>query len=536
MKKYLYSMLMLAVSAFAFTSCEDVPEPYAIPGSGAGDGETTLPEGTYLDASFAKDFGTFELKHIEGTEWVIDFSTAKASGYDNASKVTTPSKSYLVSPAFDLTKSESAYLQFEYIYRYKRAGAENKVLITDNYTGDPTTTTWEDMTGTLTEGSDWETFITYQKAIDTKYLGKNAVRIALYYSCNDQSSTWEVKNLTVKEGKIESSTPDTPDTPTPPADGTYINETFASGFGVFAVNTIKGNDWIIDFSTAKASGYDNATQTTTPSESYLVAPAIDLSAAKEVAISFEYILRYVTKDGSPVAGVNNKVLITNNYTGDPTTTQWTDITGTLTEGTDWKTFSKYTVAVPAEFISQSNVVIAFYYTCESSSGTWEIKNLTVKDGKLGSENAGDNEGGNEGGNTPADGAVDASSWGLENAAVLSTLTMPDGATLTFDAGTNKNGPKYYTTGQAFRMYPTNSMRVDAAKTIKSVTFVCDVYNGTTYNASGDITATLGTVSVSNEVVTINDINSNSVTITNASQTTGAPSQIRMKSIAITYAE
>lgn len=34
MKKILLSMLAITMAAFTFTSCEDVPEPYEIPGGG----------------------------------------------------------------------------------------------------------------------------------------------------------------------------------------------------------------------------------------------------------------------------------------------------------------------------------------------------------------------------------------------------------------------------------------------------------------------------------------------------------------------
>ena len=33
MKKFIYSMFALAISAMTFTSCEDVPAPYALPGN-----------------------------------------------------------------------------------------------------------------------------------------------------------------------------------------------------------------------------------------------------------------------------------------------------------------------------------------------------------------------------------------------------------------------------------------------------------------------------------------------------------------------
>ena len=40
MKKILYTIMALAISAFALQSCEDVPEPYTIPGQETGGGDT----------------------------------------------------------------------------------------------------------------------------------------------------------------------------------------------------------------------------------------------------------------------------------------------------------------------------------------------------------------------------------------------------------------------------------------------------------------------------------------------------------------
>ena len=38
MKKYIFSVLMAAMAAFTFSSCEDVPEPYTLPTQPAGPG------------------------------------------------------------------------------------------------------------------------------------------------------------------------------------------------------------------------------------------------------------------------------------------------------------------------------------------------------------------------------------------------------------------------------------------------------------------------------------------------------------------
>lgn len=129
-----------------------------------------------------------------------------------------------------------------------------------------------------------------------------------------------------------------------------------------------------------------------------------------------------------------------------------------------------------------------------------------------------------------------SEMGYENAAEMTTITLSDGTTLTFDAGGNQNGPKYYNTGKGIRMYPKNSMKVSSSKKIASIVMTCDVYNGVTYNASGDLQANPGTTAVSDNTVTFGGINNQECTITNTSTTTGAPSQVRMTQLKIVYAE
>lgn len=201
MKKFFYLVMMLAIAAF--TSCEDVPAPYDDPNNHPGP-EPEVDENLILEETFGKNFGSFEVVTLEGTPWVINYGTATGTGYDSKTKENTPSKSYLVSDDIDLTGVDQAYIQFEYIFRYKSNPGEDKVLITDNYKGDPTTTDWTDITGTLTEGSDWDTFAKYVHVIEQQFLGKNCVRIALYYSGTEKGSrTWEVKNLKIRKGEPE---------------------------------------------------------------------------------------------------------------------------------------------------------------------------------------------------------------------------------------------------------------------------------------------------------------------------------------------
>lgn len=198
MKKNIVSMCMVALAAITFISCENVPSPYNNPNGNKG--ETN--EGIYLNETFSSNLGKFTTVTPKGIAWQHNFGTATATGYNAKDKTNTESESYLVSPIIDLAKAKQAYLQFEYIIRYLSHNGANKVLITKKYTGNPTTTVWEDITGTLKEGSNWTDFTTYAKNLDAKYIG-DTLRIAFYYSSTTTGSrTWEIKNVVVKEGTV----------------------------------------------------------------------------------------------------------------------------------------------------------------------------------------------------------------------------------------------------------------------------------------------------------------------------------------------
>ena len=391
-------MIALAMTAMTFTSCEDVPAPYDYPGTGGNEGGGELAEGVYLDQNFSTSLGDFQsVGSNPNIAWAIDYSSACITGYKDYNGDGTKSNeagvTYLVSPEIDLTAATKAHVEMNHAMRYERAdiNTNNSLLICKDYAGDPTTANWVAIPYS-TDGINGTSFdfVDVSANIPDEFIGSK-VRLALRHTCTaSQSSTWEVKSLSVKEGEAEISGGGE-DTPNPPVEGEYINETFATSFGSFTEKTVKGTPWVIDYSCAKATGYDNSSKTTTPSESYLVSKAIDLSASKGAVVNFEYILRYYTNYGAEKPGVADKVLITDNYTGDVTTTKWTDIRGTLTEGSDWNTWYKYSVNIPAEMLGKKAVVVALYYACEDNSATWEVKNFVVKDGEA------SNEGGNEGG-------------------------------------------------------------------------------------------------------------------------------------------
>lgn len=185
----------------------------------------------------------------------------------------------------------------------------------------------------------------------------------------------------------------------------------------------------------------------------------------------------------------------------------------------------------------TNYVGKYGSTLETLANQSYLYSLNGEGGSGGEEPGGDDEpiiGGEVSGNSVI---VKANGFGLEDNTELSTLTLVDGTTLTFAKNDGNNAPKFYTLGSgSFRMYPSNTLTINSTKTIESVDVTCDEYNGTIYNASGDISTSAGTINVDGAAVTVTGVSANNLTLTNTSTTTGAKSQIRIVELIINYAE
>lgn len=394
MKKIFLSMLAITMAAFTFTSCEDVPEPYGIPGEeiGGGDAATAEPSG---DGTQANPFNV-----AAAIKYIQDGGSETTDMYVKGIVVSVDKGSF--NPTY----------------------GSLKYYISDNGT----------------TSNQFRVYNGYAGPNRTKFSGEDALKpgdiVVICGKLVNYSGTLEFTtgNYVVSINGSGDFGGDSGDDQ--PTDGTYINETFANSFGSFTVNTVKGTPWTIDsYGYAKATGFVAQGQPATPSASYIVSKAINMTSAKEAKVSFDYILRYVTNYDEPIAGIENKVLVTSNYTGDPTTTQWTDITGTLTEVRDWKTWTKFTADVPADIMGKNNVVFALYYACEESSGTWEVKNFTVKEGK---EEGGDTPGGDTGDVNATNGDFETWVNGLPN----NWKTASTAGNATLSQSTDAHGGSY----------------------------------------------------------------------------------------------
>ncbi len=488
MKKIIYSLFVLAMAAFTFSSCEDVPAPYDMP---------TKPETPELQPTGSGTAADpFNIAAVE--KYIDEGESAETEIYVKGKVVSVKQGSF-----------DPQYGSLKY-YISEDGTATNQFYVYNGYAGPNR----------------------------TKFSGEDALKpgdeVVICGKVDNYQGTKEflVGNYIVSlNGQGGTTTPDTP------TDG-YINETFNKSFGTFTLKNIKGTPWVIDsYGYAKATGYENTSKVTTPSESYLVSKAIDLSSSKGAALKFSYILRYATYNGEPTEGVKNQVLITENYTGDPATTKWTNITGTLTEGTDWKTWSTYTYDL-TPYKGKKNIVIALHYACEAKSGTWQIKELTVKEGTPTVEpgtpdTPSTTEGISVNGLTVTltnSGATAGESLKVEDLSTLkldanpTEFTLSDGTIFKLDSNGNKTKPAYNEKAKELRIYANNIMTITGSKNIAKIILTCTHDNNKNTDCVGNETATI-------------KFSGKTATYTNVfTGTTGGGVQLRIKSIEIVYAK
>lgn len=489
MKKIIYSLFVLAMAAFTFSSCEDVPAPYDMP-TKPETPEELQPTGSGTAAD------PFNIAAVE--KYIDEGGSAETEIYVKGKVVSVKQGSF-----------DPQYGSLKY-YISEDGTATNQFYVYNGYAGPNR----------------------------TKFSGEDALKpgdeVVICGKVDNYQGTKEflVGNYIVSlNGQGGTTTPDTP------TDG-YINETFNKSFGTFTLKNIKGTPWVIDsYGYAKATGYENTSKVTTPSESYLVSKAIDLSSSKGATLKFSYILRYATYNGEPTEGVKNQVLITENYTGDPATTKWTNITGTLTEGTDWKTWSTYTYDL-TPYKGKKNIVIALHYACEAKSGTWQIKELTVKEGTPTVEpgtpdTPSTTEGISVNGLTVTltnSGATAGESLKVEDLSTLkldanpTEFTLSDGTIFKLDSNGNKTKPAYNEKAKELRIYANNIMTITGSKNIAKIILTCTHDNNKNTDCVGNETATI-------------KFSGKTATYTNVfTGTTGGGVQLRIKSIEIVYAK
>ncbi len=584
MKKIFKTMLAVAIAAFTFTSCEDVPEPYELPGSGTETPEVPSTGEAVGDGTLENPFNS-----VAANNYVASLPAGAESDKDIYIKGKVVSVKEQFSTQFgnatfyisDDGTSKGQFYVFRTLYlgNKKYTDGDNikvgdEVIIcgkVTNYMGNtPETVTNKSyiysLNGKTADGGS-DTPATGEAkgngTLDNPYNSIAANQLASSLADGAESEAVYIKGK-IASIKEQFSTQYGNATFYISDDGTdngtfYVFRTLYLGNQKYSGgDNIKVGDEVIIY--GKVCNYMGNTPETVQNGSYLYSlngktadgcsdtPTDGAKGDGTLENPYNSIaansVASALKDGelSDIVYIKGKVATIREQYG----TQYGNATFTISDdGTTTGEFLvfralylnnvKYT---EGEVLHVGDDVVVCGKLCnymgntpETVTGEAYLYSLTC--------NGGTEEPENPGGGDDADGksiTLVPSEMGYENAAEMTTITLSDGTTITFDGGGNQNTPKYYNTGKGIRMYPKNSMKVSSSKKIASIVMTCDVYNGTTYNASGDLQANPGTVKVADNIVTFDAINSNDCTITNASTTTGAPSQVRMTQLKIVYAE
>lgn len=262
MKTLLKSLFVLALGAFACSGCEDVPEPYTIPGQGNGTGGSNNDGGLTYSSTSLSDW---TVKTVKGTPWDQGSSYAKASGYDYDSKSTVETETWLVSPKVNTTTATGAVIDVDHVIRYVRNDnelANHKLYVSKDYTDDVTTATWTELDYQAVESTtnDWTFYAAAPIALPEAFLNSDVV-FAFKFVCNSSNSTtWELKNFKVTEGTA-SGKPDDPGTETP-NEYTYTPATSVAAGNYLICTDVDGKGMLAQGLGSKTYGWLSPTEVT----------------------------------------------------------------------------------------------------------------------------------------------------------------------------------------------------------------------------------------------------------------------------------
>ena len=386
MKKF--SILIAALLGLTLTACEDVPAPYEVIFN-----DDTQPdfEGAILPYTSANLSAGFEIytpsDYPSIASWSTGSSYVQITGYVDAdgdgTKEYNYTQSWLISPALYTATTESLVLNFDYTIRYANSmnaaelAANHKVLVSKDYDGDVALATWKELNfkPKASPYSDWTLYGSGDIEIPAEYQNCDNVHVAFYYQVTDlkKVSTWELQNLMIYAGIPE----ETPDEPVDTGETREMPWTSAS-LNDFKAVTVKGIDWSLGSTYAKASGYVNSSYTET--DAWLVSPAINTKTSSGVVIDVQHVIRY-TNSAADLA--NHTMWASTDYDGDVSKATWTKLNykPEASPTNTWDFYPAKTVGLPEALLNKDKVYIAYRYQCTSErASTWELKEFSIKEG------------------------------------------------------------------------------------------------------------------------------------------------------------
>lgn len=169
---------------------------------------------TYYTTPFVNNGqADFRIQHVnlDGLNYVWRYQASygmTASAYVSGTNHAV--EDWLISPNIRLKKSVQPYLTFDHAIRYGNTSYNRdwlKVMVTNSYTGDVTTTEWEHLQfpDSIPDGSNW--LFLNAGAFDLSKYNNESIVIAFQYNTTTgdltSAPTWEIQNLIVYENSEE---------------------------------------------------------------------------------------------------------------------------------------------------------------------------------------------------------------------------------------------------------------------------------------------------------------------------------------------
>ena len=428
MKKYIFSVLMAAMAAFTFSSCEDVPEPYTKP---------TKPETGGTTEGVAKGTGTAADPY--NSVAVANYCKTLEAGVESDKEVYIKGKVVSIKEQFSTSFGNGSF------YIADDETSEKFYIFRSLYLGNRK---WTTNDPELKEGDE---VVVCAKVMN--YMGNTPETVA--------NKTY----LVSLNGKTAGGT--TPDTPTAgeaKGDGTAANPfnsvaaqkyTAALEAGVVTDKEfyIKGKVQSVkeQFSAAFGNG------------SFYIAD--DANSTQFYIFRIYYFGGEKWKEGDMTLKEGDEIVVCAklvNYMGNtPETNQGGKLISvngkTNGEGGGTPdTPSKPDTPATGEGLTIDGTTVTLSNAAATTTGTSVELNLNT--------------------------------LGLANQAAVETVKFSDGSTVTFDANGQENGPKFYTNTKGVRVYANNKLIFKGIKKIKQIVMTCDSYNGINY--VGNATATI----------------------------------------------
>ncbi len=574
MKKIIYSVMMLAVAAFSFTSCEDVPMPYDMPGAATdkdeplvqlvGDGTVENPYNVASALYLITEGKTTEDKvYVEGVISQIDDID---TGFGNAT--------YYISD--DGTTARQLEVYRGYSLNGDRFKDKAEIKVGDKVIIYGQLVYYNQKTPEFTQGSSIYSLNGQGggsvPAGEPKGSGTQADPFnvaAAIAKCKEIGTNPSTEKYYVKGTAVDGAT----------ADASFNNITFdiadtegGAKFKCFQVKgtngdplpagfTIKKGDEVVVYGpiynysgntpetegksaayivtvNGKATSEGGSTQPTNSStidNPYTVAKALETANAlsdNETTSDNFYIKGKVTRKANTADEIgpnSEKKYKDMNYYISDDGTQSKELyiyRGKYLDGADFTAFDQ---------LKEGDEVIVYgqlqkYIDSKNGNAViCELKNSKIV--KLNGQ-SGSGEQGGSGSGTVSGNSITFSAQGYQNQQDFNgqSITLGD-AKLSFSKGSGSTTPKYYDTGTAMRLYGGNTLTISSSKTISKVEFTYgEDYNGTSYYPTADnSTVTPGTYDYSTHTWTgsANEI------VLSRSASTG---HFRIVSITITYAK